>query len=100
MNSIAIASISFASMFGGALLGVGLRRSLPGDHLSPDSRDVVKLGAGLIATLAALVLGLMVSSAKGTFDAVNTGLTQSAANYSDLNRILHQYGSETKDARD
>jgi hypothetical protein len=100
MNSIAIASISFVSMFGGALLGVGLRRSLPGDHLSPDSRDVVKLGAGLIATLAALVLGLMVSSAKGTFDAVNTGLTQSAANYSDLNRILHQYGPETKDARD
>ena len=83
MNSIAIASISFASMFGGALFGVGLRRSLPRDHLSPDSRDVVKLGAGLIATLAALVLELMVSSAKGTFDAVSNGLTQSAANYSD-----------------
>ena len=55
----------------GALLSVCVHRFLPADYLSPDSRDVVKLGAGLIATLAALVLGLMVSSAKGTFDSVS-----------------------------
>jgi hypothetical protein len=60
----------------------------------------VKLGAGLIATLAALVLGLMVSSAKGTFDSVNAGLTQTAANVSDLDRILDQYGPEADVARD
>jgi hypothetical protein len=70
MNSIAIASISFACMFGGALLGGCLGKALPGDHLSSDSRDVVKLGA------------------KGTFDSVNAGLTQPAANFSDLDRIL------------
>lgn len=60
----------------------------------------MKLGAGLIATLAALVLGLMVSSAKGTFDSVNAGLTQIAASFSDLDRILDQYGPEADVARD
>jgi hypothetical protein len=87
-------------MFGGALLGVCLRKFLPVGQLSSDSRDVVKLGVGLIATLAALVLGLMVSSAKSTFDSVNAGLTQSAANIADLDRIMSQYGPETNVARD
>lgn len=100
MSSIAIASISFACMFAGALVGVCVRKLLPQDHLDSDSRDVVKLGAGLIATLAALVLGLMVSSAKGTFDSISAGLTQITANFSNLDRTLDQYGPEANVARD
>ncbi|MGH8614195.1 MAG: hypothetical protein ACREYF_19735 [Gammaproteobacteria bacterium] len=100
MNSMTISVISFACMFAGALLGAFLRRFLPEHHLSSDSRDVVKLGAGLTATLGALVLGLMVSSAKGSFDSVNDVLTQAAANYANMDRILAQYGPETKVARD
>ena len=100
MNSIEIASIAFACMFAGALLGVFIRKLLPGNFLDSDSRDVVKLGAGLIATLAAPVLGLMVNSAKGTFDSISTGLTQITANFSNLDRIMDQYGPEADVARD
>jgi hypothetical protein len=100
MNSVTISAIAFACMFGGALLGAFLRRSLPENHLSADSRDVVKLGAGLIATVAALVLGLMVSAAKTQFDSANEQIREGAASQINLDRILAQYGPETKTVRE
>ncbi|HEX4069627.1 MAG TPA: hypothetical protein VHX68_00595, partial [Planctomycetaceae bacterium] len=76
MGSIAIGGIVFACTFVGALAGMGLRAVLPEHHVSPESKDVVKLGMGLIATLAALVLGLLIASAKSSFDAQRTGFQQ------------------------
>ncbi len=99
MSSITVALIAFAYIFGGALLGLGIRTLLPEHHLSGDAKDIVKLGAGLIATLAALVLGLLVSSAKGTLDSMNTGLTQTGAKIIMLDRVLAGYGPETKEVR-
>jgi hypothetical protein len=100
MNSLAISSIVFAVVFGGALLGMALRRLLPTDHLSQDTKDVVKLGMGLIGTIAALVLGLLIASAKSSFDAQRNGLAQLSANVILLDRILAHYGPETKECRD
>src|SRR5262245_40356541 len=51
-------------IFGGALVGFGVRTFLPDHHLGSESKDLVKLGTGLIGTMAALVLGLMVASTK------------------------------------
>jgi hypothetical protein len=68
--------------------------------LSADSRDVVKLGMGLIATITALVLGLLIASAKSSYDAQRNGLAQLAANVGLLDRTLARYGPEAKDARD
>ena len=73
MSPIAIGLIVFVCVFGGALLGMFLRTVLPAHHLSDESRDVVKLVTGLIATLAALVLGFLVATAKDAFDMVNEG---------------------------
>jgi hypothetical protein len=56
MSSLGIATITFACIFGGALLGMFFRSVVPEHHLSPESKDVVKVGMGLIATMAALVL--------------------------------------------
>jgi hypothetical protein len=56
MSSLALSCIVFACVFGGAVCGIFLRRVLPPDHLSADSKDVVKMGMGLVATMAALVL--------------------------------------------
>src|SRR5215471_11707312 len=99
MSALTIAVIAFVCMFGGTLLGACLRPLLPRHHVSADSRDVVKLGAGLIATQAALVLGLLVSSAKGSFDTMNAESTQAGARIILLDHVLARYGSETQDAR-
>ena len=61
MSSIAISTIAFACVLGGALLGMSLRAILPQHHASSESKDVVKLGMGIIATLSALVLGLLIA---------------------------------------
>ena len=99
MSSITISFIVFACVFGGALLGILLRAVLPQDHLSAESKDIVKLGMGLVGTMAALVLGLLVASAKGSYDAQIAELTQGSTNILLLDRLLAQYGPETKEAR-
>jgi hypothetical protein len=100
MSSLEIALISAACIFGGVLLGLWLQNLLPGHHLSSDSKETIKLGAGMIATLSALVLGLLVSSAKNNFDTMSAEITQSAAKVIQLDRALANYGPETRDARE
>src|SRR5215472_4202433 len=68
MNSFTTAAVVFGCVFGGALLGIFIRRILPHHHLNSESKDTVKLGMGLVGTMAALVLGLLVASAKGSYE--------------------------------
>lgn len=100
MTGATTAWIAFACVCAGALLGMLLRRVLPKDHLNNDSKDVVKLGMGLLATMAALVLGLLIASAKGQYDAQRDGLDQISAKFILLDAGLAQYGSEASPARD
>jgi hypothetical protein len=100
VSAIAIGLIVLVCVFGGALLGMFLRTVLPEHHLNDASKDVVKLVTGLIATLAALVLGLLIASAKNSFDTVNDGFRASAAKIVLLDRALAQYGPETKELRE
>jgi Na+/H+ antiporter NhaC len=100
MSSQIIFLISAGCIFGGALLGLSLSGRLPEPHLRDKSKDTVKVVAGMIATLAALVLGLLVASAKSSFDAMSTEITQSSAKLILLDRVLATYGLETKDARE
>ena len=100
MSAAAISSITFACVLGGALFGMFLRASLPEHHLSMDSKDFVKLGTGLIATMAALVLGLLIASAKNSYDMQRNELTQISASIIVLDRLMSNYGPETKEARD
>jgi heme A synthase len=65
VNSTLTALIVFGCLVGAVLIGRTLRRVLPEQHLSTESRDAMKLAIGLVATMSALVLGLLVSSAKG-----------------------------------
>jgi hypothetical protein len=100
MSPLAISCIAFACVFAGGLLGLVLRAALPAHHLSAESKDVVKLGMGLVGTMAALVLGLLVASAKGSYDAQRNELTQMSANLILLDRGLAHYGPETKEMRE
>jgi hypothetical protein len=99
MSTLAISGIVLACIVGGTLLGMILRAVLPEQHLSAESKDVVKLGMGLIGTMTALVLGLLIASAKSSFDAQRTGLAQLSANIILLDRALAHYGPESKDVR-
>lgn len=100
MSPTAIGCIVLACVFGGALVGMVLRLILPERHLSADSKDVIKMGMGLTATMAALVLALLINSAKSSYDAQRNEVTKISANLILLDRILAHYGPETKTARD
>ena len=100
MSPIEVGCIVLASVFGGALLGMAIHTMLPEHHLNAESKDVIKLGMGLIATMSALVLALLTSSAKGSYDTQRNELTQVSANVILLDRVLAHYGPETKEARD
>jgi hypothetical protein len=73
---------------------------LPEPHLSKESQDVVRLGIGLVATMTALLLGLVTASARSTFDSQDTAIRNSAANILTLDRHLARYGPETGPTRD
>jgi len=99
LSSLAIASIVFLCNIVGTVLGILLGRRLPENHLSGDSKDAVTQGLGLIAALTALVLGLLIAATKGTFDTQSATITELATNVALLDRVLAEYGPESKDAR-
>jgi len=94
VDPLVIAIIAFVCVFGAALLGIRLGSMLPADHLDADSKDVVRLGMGIVATMVALVLGLLIASAKGFYDTQNSELTQVSANVVLLDQMLAHYGPE------
>src|SRR5262249_12810629 len=100
MRALLVAAILLAAVFGAGLLGLFLRGLLPVTHLSDESKDVVRLGTGLVATMAALVLGLLVASAKGSYDAQRDGLNEISASITLLDNLLREYGPQARDARE
>ncbi|GLQ45176.1 hypothetical protein GCM10007862_02270 [Dyella lipolytica] len=100
MVHLLIAMAVFIWVFAMALLGLELHKRLPKHHFSDESTSSIKLATGLIATIAALVLGLLISSAKNSFDTVNADLVRNAVNIIRLDRTLEQYGPETQGLRE
>ena len=99
MAPFEISAIIFICIFAGAMLGMWLNGVLPQHHLNADTKDLVKLGVGLIGTMAALLLGLLVASAKSSYDARSAELTQMAANTILLDRAFAHYGPATGELR-
>lgn len=99
MNAIAIGMISFTCISSGIFVGVVLKRFLPVSHLTNDSRDTIKVGAGAIASLTALVIGLLVGSAKTSYDAIDRGVVHFSAKLMHLDRLLMSAGPEADGIR-
>jgi hypothetical protein len=99
MNALTLSSIVLVLTLGGIFIGILLRRALPEHHLSEETKDVVRLGVGLIATIAALVLGLLIAAAKGSFDTQSAQVRQISADLILLDNILAQYGPEARPIR-
>ncbi len=99
MAHIFIGLISFAAIFGGVLLGRFVARRLPKHHLSPETQSAVTVSVAVIGTLAALVLGLMVSAANSSFAARTDEVRQISLQLIRIDRNLRRYGPEAEDAR-
>lgn len=100
MSPLLVSLIAFACIFGGTFVGMFLRKRLPGEHLSGETKDVVRLGTGLISTIAGLVLGLLIASANGTFETQKGQVKQLTANIVLLDTTLAQYGPEAEPVRE
>ena len=97
MSALAISLVAFAFVFGGALLCMYV--TLPEDHLREDAKDVIRLSTGLIGTIAALVLGPLIASAKTSYDARDTQIKQITADIILLDGLLEHDGSEAHNLR-
>jgi len=99
MSDLAISVVVLGVVFGGALFGMFLKRVLPVQHLSTDARDVIRIVMAMLATLSAVVLGLLTNSAISSFAEKEGELRAAAVQFILLDRTLAAYGPETKDAR-
>ena len=96
---ITFGPILFGCLMGAVALGIYLRRVLPAHYLSADTKDAVKLAMGLVATMSALVLGLLVTSVKGAYDTRKGEVIQMAAKVAFIDRVLKAYGPEADELR-
>ena len=99
MNTSFTTVIASACLLAAVLSGLWARRFLLEHHLTKDSKDTVKLALGLVATMSALLLGLLVNSAKTSYDTTRTQVMQKAAKYALLDRILAIYGPQAAQVR-
>ncbi|HEX9195289.1 MAG TPA: hypothetical protein VF854_04645 [Azonexus sp.] len=100
VTSILIAFVILAGSCGGLLLTVSFRHHLPSHHEEKDTQELLKVATGMLATLVALILGLLVSSAKDTLDKATASISRSGAQIITLNRMLVNYGPEAQPARE
>jgi hypothetical protein len=100
MTPIALSLIAFGCVAVGVLLGARGYSHLSEERRSSDTKEVVRLGMGLVGTTVALVLGLLIGSAKNFYDTQNSEMTDIAATAIFLDRVLIHYGPEAKGARD
>jgi hypothetical protein len=99
VSPLIVSCVIFGVVFVGSLLGMALHRWLPEEHIGESSKDIVKLVMGLIATMAALVLGLLIASAKTSYDTQSGELVHASAQIIQLDRLLSVYGPEARPAR-
>ena len=100
MSSIEMSAITLVLVFGGAVLGLLIRRRLPEHHQIADTKDVVRLGMGLVGTIVAIALGLLIGSAYSYFNNQTDELVHISADVGALGRLLRLYGPEANGVRE
>jgi len=100
LDALAVALLAALLMMGGAGAGVLLRRTLPDHHLNEHSKDVVRLGASLVGTITALLLGLLITSAKTAYETQRSEVRQIASKLVLLDNQLRRYGADADSARE
>jgi hypothetical protein len=99
MNATWISLVAFGCTLILALAAIFIRERLPAHHLKGDSQEFLKLVLGLIATITALVLGLLISSAHSNFDSQQAEVQHLSVDYYQIDRILARFGADAADDR-
>ncbi|MBL6459061.1 hypothetical protein JMJ55_27410 [Belnapia sp. T6] len=99
LSSLIASAVSLCVLTGG-IAGLLLSRVLPEHHLSKETTDTVRLGAGMLSVLAALVLGLLVATARDSLDAADRLVRGLSADLIETDQALGAYGAETAPIRD
>jgi hypothetical protein len=99
MSSIAVSSIVFSSIFASGLAGMAIRRVIPADYLGTGEKEIARLVTGLMTTMAAIVLGMLVSSAKASYDARTNEVAEISSEVVTIDHMLSRYGEETAEIR-
>src|SRR5271154_6032137 len=99
MNTILISSTVFVVVFGGALAGMGFRQVLPENQLGSEAKDVIRLATGLLVTMAALVLGMLVSTANSSYQDRKNELAEMGSNFVLVDGLLASYGPDAQALR-
>jgi hypothetical protein len=99
MSALAISGIAFASIFGATVLGMLLRSIVPDRYLTAAAKEVVGLGTTLIATMSAVLLGLLISSTRTSYEEKRSEVIRMTADLIELDILLKDYGPEARSAR-
>lgn len=99
VREIVISLVIFASLMLSAFGTLLLYDKLPKRYHHEDTADVVRQIASLFVVMTSLVLGLMVNSAKNTFEEVDHNVHVFATEIILLDRTLRKYGPETDETR-
>jgi hypothetical protein len=89
----------FGVVFSGALAGMGLRRLLPENQLRPEAKDIIGQATGLLVTMTALVLGMLVSAANSSYQDRKNELAEMGSSFVLVDGLLTSYGPETEAIR-
>ena len=95
-----ISLVVLVIVFCSALLGMLVSRILPQNHLTDQTKSVVTVSTGVVGTLTALVLGLLIAAASSSFDTKNQEVILIAADVIRVDRLLRRYGPEAEPLRD
>ncbi|MBV8892656.1 MAG: DUF4239 domain-containing protein [Acidobacteria bacterium] len=100
MGAVGTSLVALVVILGGGFVGMWLRQALPERHLVDETKDVVRVGSGLIGTISALVLGLLIAAANGSYGTQSGHVQHMTADIIFLDQLLAQYGPEAKPARE
>lgn len=99
MTEVSTALVVFVLLLGGTGLGVLLRPLLPEEHRKHETVQLVQLVLGMLVTFAALVLSLLTTSAKSSYDTATDDMRAYAADLIQLDASLRDFGPGAEDAR-
>jgi hypothetical protein len=100
MKAILVSWTVFVVVFSGGYAGIALRPLLADSQLGPDAKDIIRLATGLLVTMTALVLGMLVSSANSSYQDRKNELAEMASDFIVVDQLLASYGGETQAIRE